>query len=71
MIDRNGAIALAISFFLSGLGLAYLGDYKKGIAVFASWAVCHVISIYSFAFSVMEFVVWIYGLYATYQIVNY
>lgn len=71
MIDKNGAIALIISFFLSGLGIAYLGDYKKGVMIFAAWGVCHIISIYSFAFSVIEFIIWIYGLYATYQEVNY
>ncbi len=71
MIDREGAIALAISFFLPGLGLAYRGDYKKGIGIFAAVVICHIISIFSFTFSVIEFLVWAYGMYATYAEVNY
>ncbi|WP_407432155.1 hypothetical protein [Methanobrevibacter sp.] len=71
MIDRDGAIALAISFFLPGLGIAYIGDYKKALIIFAVALATHFISIYSFAFSIINFIVWAYGMYATYQMVNY
>ena len=70
MVDMEGAIPMAISFFLPGLGIAYLGDYKKGLTIFAAVVVCHIISIFSFTFSVIEFIIWLYGLYATYQCVN-
>ena len=69
-MDKDTAIALAISFFLSGLGIAYLGNAKKGAMIFGSVVVCHILSIFFFTFSVIEFIIWAYGMYATYQEAN-
>lgn len=70
MEEKNMALALLISFFLTGLGLVYVGDAKKGVGLFVTAIICNFISIYSFFFSILVFVVWAYGMYATYQEVN-
>ena len=69
-MNQKSAIALVLSFFLPGIGLVYLGDTKKGIGIFVSAIICNLISIYSFFFSIIVFVIWAYGLYMTYVEVN-
>lgn len=69
-MNQKSAIALALSFFLPGIGLIYLGDTQKGIGLFVSSIICNLISIYSFFFSILVFVIWAYGMYATYVEAN-
>ena len=68
MTDKSKEIALLISFFLAGLGIAYVGDIKKGAAIFASAVICNLLSIYfGLIFSIIVFLIWAYGMYATYM----
>ncbi len=43
-MNQKSAIALALSFFLPGIGLVYLGDTQKGIGLFVSSIICNLIS---------------------------
>ena len=71
MAEKNMAIALIISFILSGLGIAYAGDVKKGVIIFAITVVCNILNLYvSSLFLILSIIVWAYGLYATYLEVN-
>ena len=68
MTDRTKEISLVISFFLTGLGIAYAGDVKKGVTIFASAVICNLLSIYfGLMFSIIAFLLWAYGMYATYM----
>lgn len=73
MEEKSMAIALVISFFLPGLGLAYAGDVQKGIMIFAASIICGIISLYfaGMFFGLVRFILWIYGLYATHQEVKF
>lgn len=72
MSEKNMALALLISFFLTGLGIAYAGDVKKGVSIFALSIILNIISIYAFGLilGIIVFVLWVYGMYATYLEVN-
>lgn len=62
-------IAYIISFLLPGLGIAYLGNIKKGLTIFAIAVILRILKIWvlGMAGSVISFAVWAYGLYATYE----
>ena len=69
--EKSMAIAMIISFFLSGLGLAYAGDIQKGVIIFVASIAFNVLYLFvSSLFGIAAFVVWIYGMYATYERVN-
>ncbi len=67
MVDKTMTIALLISFFIPGLGIAYVGDVKKALMILGVWVVCKILSFYSFFMSIVVFIIWAYGLYATYR----
>ena len=67
MVDKNMTIALLISFFIPGLGIAYAGDVKKALIILGAWVVCKILSFFSFYMSIVVFLIWTYGMYATYQ----
>ena len=68
MTDKSKGIALLISFFLPGLGIAYVGDIKKGFTIFISSIICNLLSIYfGLILSIIVFLIWVYGLYSTYM----
>ncbi|MBQ6100438.1 MAG: hypothetical protein IJL02_11335 [Methanobrevibacter sp.] len=70
----NMKVALLISVIFSGLGLAYLGDVKKGLTYFGITIVLNVLGMWvSSIFSFISILVWLYALYLTYieaQLVN-
>lgn len=68
MSEKNKSIAMVISFIFTGLGIAYLGDVKRGLILFAIAVVlnCSGMWIGSF-FAYIGILVWIYGLYATWM----
>ncbi|MBQ9026923.1 MAG: hypothetical protein IJ104_11275 [Methanobrevibacter sp.] len=72
MAQKNMAIALLISFFLAGLGIAYAGDVKKGVSIFAAAVILNFISIYvlGLLLGIVIFLLWIYGMYETYNVVK-
>lgn len=61
-------IAMVISVLFTGLGIAYAGNVKKGAAIFGAVVVLNVLGMWtSSIFSKITILLWIYGLYATYQ----
>lgn len=68
MAEKSMILALIISFFLTGLGIAYAGDVKKGVIFFAVGVVLNILYLYvSTIFGIVVFIFWAYALYATYQ----
>jgi uncharacterized Tic20 family protein len=67
MAQKNMAIAIIISFLLTGLGIAYAGDVKKGLIYFAIAIVLNILGMWvSFIFSILSIILWVYALYQTY-----
>ena len=68
MAEKNMIVALIISFIFTGLGIAYAGDVKKGVIIFAIGVVLNILGLYvNQIFSYISILVWIAGLYLTYQ----
>lgn len=68
MAEKNMIVALIISFIFTGLGIVYAGDVKKGVILFAVAVVLNILGLYvSKIFSYIALLVWIAGLYLTYQ----
>lgn len=68
MAEKNMIIALIISFIFTGLGIAYAGDVKKGVGIFAIGVILNILGIWvHIAFSYISLIVWIAALYLTYQ----
>ena len=67
LTTRN--IALIISFLLPGLGIAYLGNTKRGVTIFAIAVIFRILKIFVLGLygSIIFFLIWAYGLYATYE----
>ena len=66
--SKSMALALIISFIFTGLGIAYAGDVQKGVILFVVSLIFNLIGLTLIAlFSVVGIGLWIYGLYATYQ----
>ena len=64
--EKNMITALIISFILPGLGVAYAGNLKTGIALFIVGMICHVIGLGVPLFRVFAIIVWAVALYLTY-----
>ncbi|WP_405290651.1 hypothetical protein [Methanobrevibacter sp.] len=61
-------IAMVISILFTGLGIAYAGNVKKGLILFGTVVVLNVLGMWTFnIFNKITVLIWIYGLYATYQ----
>ena len=68
MADTRLIIAMVLSFFFSGIGLAYLGDVKRGLIFFALSIVFNLLYFYvNSLFGLCAFIVWIVALYLTYK----
>lgn len=68
MVKKDTAISMTISFIFTGLGIAYLGDIKKGITYFAIAVILNILGLWvSGIFSKISILVWIYALYQTYK----
>ena len=67
-METKTIIALVISFFLTGLGIAYLGDIKKGVGLFVIGIICGILNYFvSSIFGYVGLIVWIAALYLTYK----
>ncbi len=67
MAQKNMAIAIILSILLTGIGIAYAGDVKKGLIYFAIAIVLNILGMWvSFIFSILSIIFWIYALYQTY-----
>lgn len=68
MAEKNMIAALIISFIFTGLGIAYAGDIKKGVGLFAAAIILNILGmLVSGIFSYISIIVWAVGLYLTYQ----
>ena len=68
MAEKSMVIALIISLIFTGLGIAYAGDTKKGVIIFAIAVILNILGMWvAMIFHIISFIVWIYGMYATYQ----
>lgn len=68
MAEKNMIVALIISFIFTGLGIAYAGDVKKGVILFAIGVVLNILGMWvNMIFSYISIIVWIVALYLTYQ----
>ena len=71
MAKKNMIIAMVISFFFAGLGLLYTKEYVKGLIIFVIAVILNILSMFVSPYvAIISFIVWIYGLYATYQSVK-
>lgn len=64
--EKNMITALIISFILPGLGIAYAGNVKKGVALFIVGLICNVIGFGVPVFGIFGMLIWAVGLYLTY-----
>ncbi len=68
MAEKSKIIALVISFIFTGLGIAYLGDVKKGVILFAVGVVLSCLGLWvAGIFSYIAILVWIVALYLTWK----
>ena len=68
MAEKNMIVAMIISFIFTGLGIAYAGDLKKGVGLFAVAVVLNILGMFvNRIFSYISLIVWIAALYLTYQ----
>ena len=68
MAEKNKMVAMGISFIFTGLGIAYLGDVKKGLILFGIAIVLNCLGLWaSSLFSYISIIVWLYGLYVTWM----
>lgn len=71
--EKSMALAMIISFFLSGLGIAYAGNIVKGVGYFLGCLVLLRLCSYIFSdliYFLINTILWIIGLVLTYQEVN-
>lgn len=71
--EKSMGIAMLISFFLSGLGMAYAGNVAKGVGFFVgSIIVIFFLGLIfrSWVLTLIIIIIWVIGLVLTYQEVN-
>ncbi|WP_407381033.1 hypothetical protein [Methanobrevibacter sp.] len=70
--QKSMIVAMIISFFLAGLGIAYAGNVGKGVKIFLLALFVFIINIFVFMgiLSVVYVIIWIAGLVLTYLEVN-
>ena len=65
--NKNMIVALIISFILTGLGIAYAGNKKKGIILFIVGLIFGILGTGIGIFAVIGLLIWAYALYETYN----
>lgn len=65
--NKNMITALIISFILTGLGIFYAGNRKKGLILFIVGLVFSILGIGIPICAAIALLVWVYGLYETYN----
>ena len=64
-------MALVLSFFVAGLGIAYEGDMELGIGVILLWLILCLVALYSdgnfsLVVGAVALIVWTYSIFATF-----
>ncbi|MBQ2653849.1 MAG: hypothetical protein IJF83_09845 [Methanobrevibacter sp.] len=68
MAEKSKITALVISFIFTGLGIAYLGNVKKGVTLFAARILLSCMGFWvHWIFSRFAIIVWIVALYLTWR----
>ena len=65
--EKNMIIALIISFLLTGLGIFYAGNKKKGILLFIAGLIFYILGRAIPICTIIGVLIWAYGLYDTYN----
>lgn len=66
--SKSMFLAMILSFFLTGIGIAYAGNVKKGLVYFVIGIILsYLYSYVGGVFGIFVFVFWIFALYATYK----
>ena len=68
--EKSMAIAMIISFFLTGLGICYAGNTEKGLMIFLVSIIFGILSVFIFKHGIFTLIgigIWIVGLVLTYQ----
>lgn len=65
--EKNMILALIISFILTGLGIAYAGNMKKGIILFIVGVIFTVLGTGISICALIGLLIWAYALYETYN----
>jgi ribosomal protein L40E len=65
--EKNTILALVISFLLTGLGIAYAGNVKKGILLFIGGLIFTILALAVPVCTVIAVIIWVYALYETYN----
>ena len=65
--NKNMILALLISFVLTGLGIAYAGNIKKGIILFAVGIIFSILGLAIPFCYLIGILIWAYALYETYN----
>lgn len=66
--SKSMFLAMLLSFFLTGIGIAYAGNVKKGLIYFGIGIILSILNMYvSSIFGIFVFVFWIFALYVTYK----
>lgn len=64
--EKNMILALAISFFLTGLGIVYAGNVKRGLLLFIGGLIFNILGLGLSFFKIIGLVIWVAALYLTY-----
>ena len=68
--EKSMAVAMLISFLLTGLGIVYAGNTGKGLLIFISSMMCTIFAWFSRPFGgifvIISLILWIIGLILTY-----
>ena len=64
--EKSMILALILSFILTGIGVAYAGNVKKGILLFAVSLIFNVLGFGFSFFRIIAIFIWVFAMYVTY-----
>lgn len=71
MVEKSKIAALTISFIFTGMGLAYLGDIRKGVTILAIAIILHCFGLWIHGiFAYISILLWAYALYLTWRMAD-
>ena len=70
--QKSMVLAMIISFFLPGLGIAYAGNVSRGVRIFLLYAFLFLLTVFllNIIFFYINVIIWIIGLVLNYLEVN-
>ena len=64
--EKSMILAMILSFILAGIGVAYAGNVKKGILLFAVCLICNVLGFGLSYLRIIAIFIWVFAMYVTY-----